>query len=123
VPPRARAHLCSPVPDEPQPIDATPATPKLFYGWVMLGVAVLMAAATMPGQTVLMALFNASIRESLGLSIGQISAAYTIGTILASLPLPLVGRIADTLGLRGRSRGSSSGSSPRCCCCGRRAGS
>jgi OFA family oxalate/formate antiporter-like MFS transporter len=66
----------------------------------MLGVAVLMAAATMPGQTVLMALFNASIRESLGLSIEQISGAYTVGTIIASLPLPLVGRIADRLGLR-----------------------
>ena len=74
--------------------------PRLFYGWVMLGVAVLMAAATMPGQTVLMALFNTSIRESLGLSIQQISGAYTIGTILASLPLPFVGRVADRFGLR-----------------------
>lgn len=71
-----------------------------FYGWVMLGIAILMAAATMPGQTVLMALFNTSIRESLGLSLQQISAAYTIGTIIASLPLPLVGRCADRLGLR-----------------------
>ena len=82
-----------------------PQSPRqggFFYGWVMLGVAVLMAAATMPGQTVLMALFNASIRESLGLSIEQISGAYTIGTIIASLPLPLVGRIADRLGLRRR---------------------
>ena len=80
-----------------------PQSPRqggFFYGWVMLGMAVLMAAATMPGQTVLMALFNASIRESLGLSIEQISGAYTIGTIIASLPLPLVGRIADRLGLR-----------------------
>lgn len=71
-----------------------------FYGWVMLGVAVLMSAATMPGQTVLMALFNTPIRESLGLSVEQISAAYAIGTILASLPLPLVGRAADRFGLR-----------------------
>lgn len=66
----------------------------------MLGVAVLMAAATMPGQTVLLGLFKTPIADSLGLSIEQISAAYTVGTILASLPLPLVGRVADRLGLR-----------------------
>jgi len=74
--------------------------PNLFYGWVMLGTAVLMAAATMPGQTVLLGLFKTPIADSLGLSIEQISGAYTVGTILASLPLPLVGRIADRLGLR-----------------------
>lgn len=66
----------------------------------MLGVAVLMAAASMPGQTVLMALFNVSIRESLELTVTQVSLAYTIGTIVASLPLPVVGRVADRLGLR-----------------------
>jgi len=66
----------------------------------MLGVAVLMAAASMPGQTVLMALFNSSIRESLELTVTQVSLAYTIGTIVASLPLPVVGRVADRLGLR-----------------------
>ena len=71
-----------------------------YYGWVMLGVAILMAAATMPGQTVLIGLFKESIRESLGLSLTQVSGAYTIGTIIASLPLPLVGKIADRFGLR-----------------------
>ena len=81
-------------------MNAHAGTSRTFYGWTMLVVAILMAAATMPGQTVLMALFNASIRESLGLSIQQVSAAYTIGTILASFPLPVVGRVADIIGLR-----------------------
>lgn len=66
----------------------------------MLGVAVVMAVATMPGQTVLMGLLKTPIRESLGLTLEQVSGAYTVGTILASLPLPLVGRVADRLGLR-----------------------
>ncbi len=66
----------------------------------MLFVAILMAIATMPGQTVLVALYNASFREALGLSVTQLSAAYTIGTIIASLPLPWVGRFADRVGLR-----------------------
>ena len=71
-----------------------------YYGWTMLGVAILLSIATMPGQTVLMALFNTSIRKSLGLSVEQISAAYAVGTILAGLPLPWVGRLADRIGLR-----------------------
>ena len=74
--------------------------PRFYYGWVMLAVAIMLALASMPGQTVLVALFNGSIRESLGLLIIQLSAAYTVGTIVASLPLPLVGKIADRIGLR-----------------------
>lgn len=66
----------------------------------MLAVAILMAVATMPGQTVLLALYNGSIRKDLGLSIAQLSLAYTVGTIIASLPLSLVGRVADRIGLR-----------------------
>ncbi len=66
----------------------------------MLGVAIAMAVATMPGQTVVVSLFNASYREALGLSVTQLSAAYTAGTILAALPLALVGRAADRYGLR-----------------------
>jgi MFS transporter, OFA family, oxalate/formate antiporter len=66
----------------------------------MLGVAVLMAAATMPGQTVIAALFNDSYRQALDLSITELSAAYTVGTLLAALPISWVGRMADRHGLR-----------------------
>jgi len=76
------------------------APPKKFYGPVMLGVAVLMAAATMPGQTVLVSLFNSSYRDAMGLSVTQLSLAYTVGTLLAALPVPWIGRMADRHGLR-----------------------
>ena len=66
----------------------------------MLGVALLMALATMPTQTVVISLFNDSLRTAAGLNIEQLSRAYTIGTILAALPLPWVGRMADRFGLR-----------------------
>jgi len=89
----SRTHPAAPPP--PQATDG-----RFFHGWVMLGVAVCMAFATMPGQTVLVSLFNASIRESLGLSILQVSGAYTVATICAGLPLPFVGRVADVIGLR-----------------------
>ncbi len=66
----------------------------------MLGVAVVMAIATMPGQTVVVSLFNASFRESLGVSVSELAGAYALGTILAAMPLPLIGRAADRFGLR-----------------------
>lgn len=72
----------------------------LYHGWVMLGMATAMALATMPGQTVLVSLWKEPIRESLGLSLTSVSAAYSIGTIIAALPLPWVGRFADRFGLR-----------------------
>ncbi len=66
----------------------------------MLAVAIAMALATMPGQTVLVSLWKEPIRESLGLSLASVSAAYSIGTIVAAFPLPWVGRLADRFGLR-----------------------
>ena len=74
--------------------------PRLFHGWVMLGIAIAMAVATMPGQTVLVSLWKEPIREALGLSLTSVSAAYSIGTIIAALPLTFVGRVADRFGLR-----------------------
>lgn len=66
----------------------------------MLGVAIAMAVATMPTQTVVVSIFNDSFRSAAGLSIEELSRAYTIGTILAAFPLPWVGRMADKHGLR-----------------------
>jgi MFS family permease len=75
-------------------------TNRFFYGWVMLGIAVLLAIATMPSQTVIVSLFNASYREKLGLSVAQLSLAYTLGTLVAAVPLSWVGRAADRFGIR-----------------------
>ncbi|MEM7622277.1 MAG: MFS transporter [Planctomycetota bacterium] len=74
--------------------------PPRFYGGVMVAVSVLLTLASLPGQTVIVGLFNQPMREGLGLSVTQISLAYTIGTILAALPLTRVGRFADRFGVR-----------------------
>jgi len=71
-----------------------------FYGWVMLGVAVAMAIATMPTQTIVVSIFNDSLRTALSIDVEELSRAYTIGTIAAAFPLPWVGRMADRYGLR-----------------------
>jgi sugar phosphate permease len=73
---------------------------RFFHGWVMLGIAIAVAISTMPGQTVLVSLWKESVRASLELSLTSVSAAYSIATIIAALPLSFVGRMADRFGLR-----------------------
>lgn len=74
--------------------------PRFFYGWVMLPIAIAGFVATSPAQTFGLSVFNASFRESLGLSHGQLTGAYMLGTLLASLGLVRIGAIADRRGLR-----------------------
>lgn len=96
------------------------ATP-FFYGWVMLGVAMVAQYATGPGQTYGVALFNKHLATTLAShriaedASGQpgvptqamidaefitVTTAYLWGTILAALPLPWIGALADRWGLR-----------------------
>ena len=72
-----------------------------FYGYVMIPVAMLLQIATSPGQTFAVSAFTPYLRESLELSDSQLSLAYMIGTLLAALPLMLVGPLSDRYGLRG----------------------
>ena len=75
-------------------------SPRRYYGWTMLAIAVGLAFATMPSQTIIVSLFNASYREKLGLSVAELSKLYTIGTLIAAFPLSWVGKAADRFGLR-----------------------
>ncbi|MGI9469849.1 MAG: MFS transporter [Rubripirellula sp.] len=72
-----------------------------FYGYVMIPVAMLLQIATSPGQTFAVSAFTPFLRESLELSDSQLSLAYMLGTLLAALPLMLVGPLSDRYGLRG----------------------
>lgn len=96
------------------------ATP-FFYGWVMLGVAMLAQYCTSPGQTYGVALFNKHIATTLATETFQknhpgqevvltkelvnneivtVTTAYLWGTILAAFPVPWIGALADRWGLR-----------------------
>lgn len=96
------------------------ATP-FFYGWVMLGVAMLAQYCTSPGQTYGVALFNKHIAATLATETFQhqhpgqevvlskalvdaeivtVTTAYLWGTILAAIPVPWIGALADRWGLR-----------------------
>ena len=72
----------------------------MYYGWVVLGIATLGMAATLPGQTAGISLFIDAFIEDLGLSRSLVSWFYTVATVLGSLALPLVGRLLDRFGPR-----------------------
>ena len=55
---------------------------------------------TTPGQTVGVSVFLDKIIADLGLSRGQVSLMYTLGTLAASFALPFVGRFIDRRGPR-----------------------
>jgi MFS family permease len=66
----------------------------------MLPIAILTMVATTPGQTHGVSVFNPYLREALNLSHSQLTGAYMIGTLMAAVPQPFIGRIMDRVGLR-----------------------
>jgi sugar phosphate permease len=71
-----------------------------YYGWIMLAVAMLIHICSAPGQTYGISVFNPYFREELGLSASQLGGAYMAATLLAGLPLTLVGSLMDRYGTR-----------------------
>ncbi len=71
-----------------------------YYGWVMLPIAMLAMAATSPGQTFGVSVFNPALRANLNLSHAQLTGAYMFGTLLAAFPQPYIGALMDRYGIR-----------------------
>ena len=55
---------------------------------------------TSPGQTFGVAVFNPSFREALNLTHTQLTGAYMVATLLAAVPLSIVGGLMDRFGIR-----------------------
>ena len=55
---------------------------------------------TAPGQTFGVAVFNPSFREALNLTHTQLTGAYMVATLLAAVPLSIVGGLMDRFGIR-----------------------
>ena len=71
-----------------------------FYGYLMALLAMLMQLGTSPGQTFAVSAFTPSLLEGLDLSQSRLGLAYMLGTLLAAVPLTLVGPAADRHGLK-----------------------
>mgnify|MGYP003662759019 CR=1 FL=1 len=71
-----------------------------FYGYVMIPVAMLVQICTSPGQTFAVSAFTPALRQSLQLSDSTLSLAYMLGTLLAAVPLSVIGPLSDRYGLK-----------------------
>lgn len=90
----------SPSSESSDPRDRWVARVPVFYGWVMLPVAMIAQVATSPGQSFAIAVFNQSFTEALQLSEKQLTGAFGVGTLLASFTLPFFGALMDRWGVR-----------------------
>jgi len=77
-----------------------PRRVPFFYGWIVLVVSTLGILASIPGQTMGMAVFTEPLMDALGLSRTQLSLAYMFGTIGSSMFLTRAGRLYDRVGGR-----------------------
>jgi MFS family permease len=71
-----------------------------FYGWVIWIVSTLGIVASIPGQTVGMAVFTNHFIDAFELSRTQLSTAYLIGTLGSAVFLTRAGRFYDRVGAR-----------------------
>jgi len=76
------------------------ARPDGFYGWHIVAYAAIALVATAPGQTAAVSAFVDPMMADLGVTRGQISTAYLVGTLTGALAMPFVGRAIDRHGAR-----------------------
>jgi MFS family permease len=74
--------------------------PRVFYGWYILGVAMLGAFLAAGTSQLFMSIMLKPLADDLGWSRTATTVAITIGTILGGLLSPFVGRLADRYGPR-----------------------
>ena len=72
----------------------------IFYGWIILIVGTFGVIMTSPGQTYSVSIFLEHFINDLGISRSLVSTLYTIGTLIGSFILPIVGREIDRRGSR-----------------------
>ncbi|MFZ5847295.1 MAG: MFS transporter [Actinomycetota bacterium] len=76
------------------------ASPDRFYGWHIVAYSAITLAATAPGQTAAVSAFIDPMMRDLGVSRGQISTAYLLGTLTGAAAMSFVGRAIDRYGTR-----------------------
>ena len=82
------------------PADPLIQKSPVFYGWIIFAVGTLGLIMTSPGQTYAVSIFTEHFINDLGLSRSLVSSLYTVGTLIGSFALPLIGRQIDRRGHR-----------------------
>lgn len=73
---------------------------RVFYGYWMLPIAMLLQIGSSPGQTFAVSAFTPAILDSLNLTQSRLGLAYMLGTLFAAVPLSTVGPASDRFGLK-----------------------
>lgn len=77
-----------------------PAKSPVFYGWIILGAAIVGFISSIPGQTMGVSVYTDIYIEVLGLSRIELTSAYLIGTAISGFMVPYGGVLFDRLGAR-----------------------
>ena len=73
---------------------------RFFYGWLMVGVAMVGYFVSGPGQSHMFSVFILPLSTDLGLDQTEISLAYAVATLVAAFGLPYIGKLIDRFGMR-----------------------
>lgn len=71
-----------------------------FYGYMVAFIGTIGIWASVPGQTIGVSTFTDPVKDAMGLTRGQFSAAYMIGTVMSAMLLERAGRWFDRKGAR-----------------------
>lgn len=74
--------------------------PRVYYGWYVLAVAMLGSFLAAGTSQLLMSAMVRPLSDELGTSRSAVTAAISLGTILAGFLSPIIGRLADRYGPR-----------------------
>ncbi len=78
----------------------SPAKFPVYYGWIILFVAVIGMLMSVPGQTIGFSAFTEPLLRSLQIDRTHLSYAYLIGTLINGVFIARVGRLYDRYGAR-----------------------
>jgi len=81
-----------------QPVN--PKSFRIYYGWILLPMAIIGVLMSMPGQTAGFSAFTEPLLEISNFSRTLLSLLYLIGTITSGFLLPLMGVLLDRWGSR-----------------------
>lgn len=73
---------------------------RLYYGWVILGVATIAMFATGVGQSHTFSIFVDLIADDLGISSTSIASSYAFATLISAFGLSRMGHFVDRYGAR-----------------------
>ncbi|MEX2599903.1 MAG: MFS transporter, partial [Dehalococcoidia bacterium] len=73
---------------------------RVFYGWAVVGASVLATFSSVPMYGPVLSLFMKPVGDDMGWSRGEMSIAFTAGSILGGLSSSVVGRLLDRYGAR-----------------------